>query len=154
MLGVLGLPKTFSLRSILGFSDEETVKLDFDQMSFSEVKKWAFRTLKHFKLKGFIILKSSKNCYHVIFDRMVSWAENLSVVAWVALLSHNRGLSRYLIMQCIKKCSTVRVSAKKEKASPRIVFRFGDKGENITEFLKYRQLIKEIAQEMLKNRDF
>jgi hypothetical protein len=147
-LKVLGLRKTWSHNSILGISDEETVKLDFDEMPFSRVKYWASWALKRFKLQGFIILKSSKNCYHVIFDRTVSWVENMSVVAWVALLSHNEGLKRYLIMQCIKKCSTVRVSAKNEKSSPIVVYRCGNQSENVREFLKNRRLIKKITRKM------
>lgn len=65
--------KTSCPKFILGYSDEDTVKLDLDEMPFSKVKYWASKALKHFKLGGFIILKSSKNCYHVIFNRTVSW---------------------------------------------------------------------------------
>lgn len=146
--------KTSSHNFILGISDEETVKLDFDQMPFSGVKYWTLKVLKRFKLRGFIILRSSKNCYHVVFDRAVSWAENMRVMAWVVLLSHNEGLKRYLIMQCIKKCSTVRVSSKGEKSSPRIVYRYGNQNENIREFLENRHLIKEISRKTLKNTCF
>jgi len=32
-------------------------------------------TMKWFKLKGFIITKSSEKFYHVIFDCAVSWSE-------------------------------------------------------------------------------
>lgn len=144
--------KTWSHKSILGFSDDETVKLDFDQMPFFRVKYWAIKALKHFKLQGFIVLRSSEDCYHVIFDKTVSWAENMSVIAWIALLSQNAGLRRYLIMQCIKKCSTVRVSSKNEKASPRIVYRCGNQNENIREFLKVRRNIKIITRKMRKKR--
>jgi hypothetical protein len=136
----------WSHKPILGISDQETVKLDFDQMPLSKVKYWALKALKRFKLQGFIILKSSKNCYHVIFDRIVSWTENMSIVAWVALLSHNEGLRNYLIMQCIKRCSTVRVSPKNEKASPRVVYECGKRDQNIREFLKNRELIKRISR--------
>lgn len=69
----------------------------------------------------------------------------MSVVAWVALLSNNKGLMKYLLMQCIKKCSTVRVSLKKGKPSPRVVYRFGNQSENIREFLKNRKLIVKIT---------
>lgn len=95
---------------ILGFSDTETVKLDFDDASFRTVKYWASRTARWFELQGFIILRSSKNRYHIVFDRTVSWAENMRAVAWVAVLSHNKGLAKWLLMQCIKGCSTLRVS--------------------------------------------
>jgi hypothetical protein len=46
--------------------------LDFDDRCFRYAKDWAFRTLKQFRLGGFVILKSSKNHYHVVFDRPVS----------------------------------------------------------------------------------
>jgi len=69
----------------------------------------------------------------------------MSVVAWVALLSRNKELRKYHLMQCIKKCSTIRVSSKKEKPSPRIVYHFGNQNENIREFLKNRKLIAKIV---------
>jgi hypothetical protein len=109
------------------------------------------RTARWFKLQGFVILKSSKNRYHVVFDHVVSWAENMRVVAWVALLSHNKGLARWFLMQCIKGCSTLRVSPKREKPSPGIVYRHGKQDENIKEFLKNRRIIKKIGQKMRKN---
>jgi hypothetical protein len=133
---------------ILGFSDTETVKLDFDEASFSLVKYWALRAMKWFKLKGFIILKSSERCYHVVFDRKVSWKQNMRVVAWVSLLSHNKGLLRWFLMQCIKGCSTLRVSFKREKPSPRIVFRSGKQEKQVKDFLEFRRLIKIIMRKL------
>jgi hypothetical protein len=127
---------------ILGYTDKSTVKLDFDDVSFKIVKYWALRTMKWFKLKGFIILKSSKNHYHAIFDRAVSWGRNLHIVAWVALESKNEELARYLVMQCIKESSTLRISSKKEKTSPRIVFRYGKQEEEIEAFLIWRKFLK------------
>lgn len=140
--------------AILGFSDSETVKLDFDDTCFSTVKFWALRTMKWFRLRGFLILKSSKNCYHVVFDREVSWTQNMRVVAWVALLSHNKGLAKWFLMQCIKGCSTLRVSFKREKPSPRIVFRFGKQDEQVKDFLKTRIQVKNIIKKLRKNAVF
>jgi hypothetical protein len=120
--------------------------LDFDDASFRTVRYWASRTARWFKLEGFIILKSSKNRFHVVFDRTVSWADNMRVVAWVALLSHNSGLAKWFLMQCIKGCSTLRVSSKREKLSPRIVYRCGKQEENIKAFLKIRNTIKRISK--------
>jgi hypothetical protein len=134
--------------SILGFTDIETVKLDFDDMKFKNVKYWAERTVKWFKLEGYIILKSSKNCYHVVFNRSVSWAKNLNIVAWVGLQSQNRGLIKWLLMQCIKQSSTLRTSPKPEKPSPRIVYRYGKQGQQISNFLKMRQLTKKIIKKL------
>jgi hypothetical protein len=129
---------------ILGYTDKSTVKLDFDDTPFKTVKYWAFRSMKWFKLRGFIILRSSKNHYHVVFDRSVSWKRNLHIVAWVALESKNEKLKKYLIMQCIKESSTLRVSRKKEKLSPRIVFHYGKQGKAIRNFLAWRKGIRRL----------
>jgi hypothetical protein len=127
---------------ILGFTDHITVKLDLDEMSFKLVMYWAMFVLEKFRLEGFIILKSSKNCYHVVFDRYVTWEENLSIVGWVAILSKSVYLLSYLAMQCIKMSSTLRVAAKGNKPSPRIVYRFGSQDNAIKDSLEYRQLTK------------
>ena len=129
---------------ILGFTDRMTVKLDLDEMNFKSARYWAELVLEKYKLKGFIILKSSKKCYHVIFDSYVSWEENLSIIAWVAILSKSVPLLKYLAMQCIKMSSTLRVTPKDEKLSPRIVYRFGSQDHAIKDFLRHRQLIKRI----------
>ena len=110
--------------------------------------------MKWFKLKGFVILKSSKKCYHVVFDRRVSWSENMRVVAWVVLLSHSKDLARWFLMQCIKRCSTLRVSSKRDKPPPRIVFRHGRQGQNVKDFLKYRRIIARICVKLRNNREF
>jgi len=136
----------------MGYSDIETVKLDFDRMPFRVVKHWALRTMKWFKLKGFIILKTSQSCYHIIFDRKVSWDLNVKIMAWVSLLSHNKFLMKWFVMQCIKGCSTLRVSPKFSKQgvkpSPRIVFRYGRQDKQIQIFLQYRKLIKNMIRKI------
>jgi len=87
--------------------------------------------MKSFKLRGFVILKSSENHYLAVFDRAVSRSENVKVMAWAALLTHKIGQLRYLQMLCIKESSTLRVSSKGGKPSPRIVYRFGKQDEEI-----------------------
>ena len=136
-------------KPIFGLTDDEAVMLDFDNASFKSVKYWAFRTMKFHNLKGFIILKSSKKCYHVVFNRSVFWSENMRIVAWVSLLSHNKGTQNYHLMQCIKQASTLRISDKKEKPSPRIVYRYGKEDDQIISFLEYRKLIKRIIRRIV-----
>jgi hypothetical protein len=138
---------------ILGITDTETVKLDFDNTPFKTVKYWAFRTMKWFKLKGFIILKSSKNSYHVVFDKKVSWKDNVKIMAWVSLLSQNKALTKWFIMQCIKEGSTLRVSAKKEKPQPRLVYHFGSQNNQIAEFLAYRKIVKSIIAKLQRQKE-
>lgn len=143
-----GLIEKWNLKCVIGYTDTETVMLDFDDTPFRQVKYWALRTMKRFKLEGFLILKSSENNYHVVFDRRVSWSENMKIVAWVSLLSHNGMLEKWFVMQCIKEGSTLRVSPKRDKPSPRIVFRHGDQDEEIKRFLIYRRLIRRIVERM------
>ena len=129
---------------ILGFTDRMTVKLDLDNMNFKSARYWADLIMEKFRQKGYIMLKSSKECYHVVFDRYVSWDENLSIIGWVAILSKSLKLKDYLAMQCIKMSSTLRVAPKGDKPSPRIVYRFGSQDHAVKDFLEFRQLIKRI----------
>jgi len=135
-----------NIKFVVGFTDDETVMLDFDCTPFKTVRYWAFRVMKWFRLEGFVILKSSTRNYHVVFNRRVSWRENMRVVAWVSLLSHNPMLEKWFVMQCIKEASTLRVSPKRDKPTPRIVFRFGEQNGQIREFLRYRRLVKGILR--------
>ena len=136
------MKKKSNPKPVLGYTDPETVKLDLDDMSFARVKYWALGTTKQFRLRGFIILKSSKNCYHVVFDKPVSWVRNVAIVAWVCLMTKHRKLTEWLIMQCIKQASTLRVSPKNEKPAPRIVYRHGAQDKQVRNFLNCRKLIK------------
>lgn len=131
----------------LGYSDVSTVKLDFDRKSFKTVKYWAKRICKFFRLKGFLILKSSSNNYHVVFDRSVSWEENGKIMAWAALMVEGRGLddcplTKYTVMQVIKGMSTLRIGRKENKPSPRAVFKFGRRHNDIRNYLRFRRAYK------------
>lgn len=142
------MTKMSNHKSILGYTDTETVKLDFDDTSFKTVKYWVERTTKWFRLGGYVILKSSEKCYHAIFSRKVSWAENMHIVAWVSLLSRNLKLLKWFQMQSIKESSTLRISAKRRKPPPRVVYRHGKQDQQIMNFLKMRNLVKKIIKKL------
>jgi hypothetical protein len=156
---------TVSPRLIWGDWSKDTVRLDWDDTPLNEVKLWGFRALNWFKLEGFIILESSrknyvikvkgkilfkyvKSNYLVIFSRHVKWDLNVRIMNWVALESKNSGLQRYIQMQCIKKTSTVRISSKGDKPSPRIVFRYGCQDGQIEKFLETRRFILDSLRKM------
>ena len=143
-----GLSLKWSHNFVLGFTDTETVMLDFDNVDLDKVKDWARKSMSFFKLGGFIILRSSKNSFHVIFDRTVSWSENLSIVGRIVLMTHHRLLQRWHLMQCIKQSMTIRVSPKGDKSGPWIVFREGRQNEQIVGFLSYRKLIIDIMLQL------
>jgi hypothetical protein len=119
------------------------VKLDFDHVSLDTVRYWARRTMHWYDLNGFVILASSPHCFHVVFDHTVTWTENVKIMAWVALLTKHRKLTGWFIMQCIKQGSTLRVSPKQAKPTPRIVDRAGFQNAEIRAFLRYRAMILE-----------
>ena len=144
----MNLNNEWNRHFVLGYTDEETVMLDFDSTSFKTVRYWASRTLKWFKLEGYIILRSSLNNYHVVFNRKVTWKENMHIVGWVGLLSNNPMLQKWFLMQAIKEGSTLRVSPKRDKPCPRIVFRHGREDGQIESFLKYRDLTKNIIRKL------
>ena len=135
-------------KPIFGLTDDEAVMIDFDNSNFRTVLYWAKRTMKFHKLEGFIVLKSSEKSYHVVFNRSVDWSENMRIVAWVSLLSHKKGTQNYHLMQCIKQASTLRVSKKRQKPKPRIVYRHGKQNEQIQGFLEYRKMIKWIIKKL------
>ena len=137
-------------KTILGYTDKETLKLDFDDTTFKIVRYWAYRTNNWYKLDGFMILISSENNYHVVFNRAVTWEENMSIVAWVCLESENEELKKWLIMQCIKKASTLRLSPKGDKKSPMILYEEGNQDKRIKNYLSLRQQIKDIIKEISK----
>ena len=128
-----------TLDFIFGYSDDETVMLDMDETELGFVENWAKRALYWFDLGGYLILESSSGSYHVVFDRMVDWTENMQIVAWVALLSHNEGLQRWHRMQCIKRKSTLQVSPKLLKGSPKIVRKYRNQKDRIMKFLDRRE---------------
>lgn len=162
---VNGLKEKWNHNSIIGISDTETVKLDFDNTPLDVVKYWAFRAMNWFKLQGFVILESSskeypieigskivfnliKKSHHVVFNRKVSWSENVHIMDWVTTESQIEKMKDYVLMQGIKESSTLRVSLKKNKPSPRVVYRYGKQNGQNKEFLKSRRQIKRIMRKV------
>ena len=142
------MKKTWCHNSILGITVDEMVMLDFDNTTFRTVRYWSRRAMNCYKLGGFLILKSSEGCYHVVFNRGVSWSENMRIIAWITLQAHNKDLQRWQLMQCIKQSSTLRISPKGDKLSPRIVYREGKQDDQIEDYLEYRKLIKKIIKKL------
>jgi hypothetical protein len=143
--------KPDGIHEIDGTAEVDTVELDFDHTPFKTVKHWALKTCKRFNLKGFIILRSSENNYHVVFDLKVTWRQFAEAVAWVVLMSHHKGLEKWFLMQMIKRTSTLRVSKKKDKPEPRIVFHYGSQKDRIAEFKKKRKRIKWFRRKLISD---
>ena len=70
---------------------------------------------------------------------------------WVALMVEgkrlkNLPLTRYALMQGIKESSCLRMGKKKEKAQPRIVYRFGKEEKEISNYLRFRRMLHDILR--------
>jgi hypothetical protein len=133
---------------VLGYSDRSTVKLDYDRVPLRIVKFWSRRPCDWFKLEGFIIFESSRNSFHVIYNRPVTWRRNMHIMCWIAVESQLGKLRDYVLMQGIKESSTLRVGPKFKKPSPRIVYRYGKQDKQIREFLEMRKTIDHISKNL------
>jgi len=134
--------------------------LDFDDTPFKMVKKYACMAMDFHELGGLLILKSSARSYHIIFNRRVTWSENMRIMAWVSYvlcpwLSSSQSSERaraslslllYLRMQCIKQSSALRTSPKGSKSSPRVVYREGEQDDRIASYLDKRRLLKAVLK--------
>jgi hypothetical protein len=96
--------------------------------------------------RDFIILKSSGNSYHVVFNRAVSWSRNVHIMCWVALFSGIESLRKFIWMQGIKESSTLRVGPKNKKPSPRVAYRWGYQDIQVKYYLRWRNQIKRITK--------
>jgi hypothetical protein len=145
-------------KGIEGISDTSTVKLDFDNMQFKTAQHYAFKILRLFRsrktdkwtpehkinLEGFLIRKSSPKHYHIIYNKTVSWLENLEVVAWACLLTHKIELMQWFVMQTMKCNSTLRIGRQGDKSAPRTVYTYGKQDCEIRNFLKIRRKFRNV----------
>jgi hypothetical protein len=133
----------------LGYSNQTTIKLDFDRIPLRLVKYWARRACLFFMLEGFIIFQSSYSSYHVVFNLPVTWEMNIEVICWVAIESQLEKLRDYVLLQGRKKTSTLRLGNKGEKPPPKILFRYGKQDKEIKDFLEERREIKQVYRTLI-----
>lgn len=127
-----------------------TRAIDFDNMILDHVAILCRKAMRHFRLHGFIVFQSSENSYHAVFDCEVSWEKNCRVMSWLAIESKNVKAKDYVLMQIIKRNSTLRIGMKGDKPSPKIVYREGKQDNQIHKFLLNRRFIKDSMRKMLK----
>jgi hypothetical protein len=137
--------------SLDGVTSKRIILLDFDDVDFDEVLYWARRACFWFKLNGFLIMRSSVNSCHVIFDKFVDWATNVSVMNSIAIQFDNEDFRSYVRLQCRKGQSTLRVGTKGYGGIPFPYFSEGSQVEEIKDYLDTRALLLNINLE-LRNR--
>jgi hypothetical protein len=140
-------PKTGLSGGVFAFTDRITVKLDLDKTPFRRTVAIAKRSCRWLRLDGFIILKSSPSNYHAVFNEPVTWERNVRCMAWVCCCAKFPvDLCRWVLMQCIKRSSTLRTRCKEEKQPPRIVFGYGHQDMMIAYYLKNRVFHRKIER--------
>ena len=126
-----------------GFTTSKGLMLDLDNTSLKETKSISEHYCKRFKLEGYLILRSSPNNYHVVFNRYLSWrktTEYLAKIQWRHMY-HRHGDKPHLIfwitLQLCKGSETLRISSKKHKHKPHVVLFYGKTDKLINDYMQY-----------------
>lgn len=139
---------------ILGYTTNKGVLMDLDKTYLCDVEEVAEKLLKRFKLEGYLIMQSSEGSYHVIFNRIMTWTEALSIMfipAWKwEYYEHGKqsGYLHWCMLQAIKKCATLRIGKKGLKTPPKLVKKQGKTDKLIKEYLQFYKIIngKEVIE--------
>ena len=125
---------------IVGYTSDHTAMLDLDGIARAQARELADRLLERFKLRGYLILKSSLDGWHVVFDKRLSWKNVLCVIfAAPPCRRRWRGHFSWAELQAIKGFATLRIGNKIHKRSPRIVDAHGSQDGQIAEYLQCRK---------------
>ena len=118
----------------IGFTTTKGVCLDLDNITENKAEKIAEYHLKKHRLEGYLLLKSSKNHYHLVFNRYISWRKTLQIIF------NLRICVEWGIWQARKGEITLRISTKKGKNKPVAISIKGKSDKLINDYLKiYKQ---------------
>ena len=152
---------------VLGDHDIDMVKVDWDERSITEVKRFCKIMVNRYPVLGggFIILQSSvkirkirsadstkiaytykSKSYHAVFSGEVSKDEVDSILAWLCLFVKDPKLDKWYFMQKIKRTYSLRIGFKGKKKPPKIVYCYGNQDRQIKKFLENRNFILEFLE--------
>ena len=114
----------------VGFATSRGVLLDLDNMTLKKAKWIAKTLLDEFKLEGFILIRSSANNYHAVFNKYVSWKTITQV------LFSRFECVRYAVQQMQNGHLALRISPKNGKNKPKILIETGKTDKLITDYLE------------------
>jgi len=118
----------------VGFTTTKGLCLDLDDISEKKAKRLTEFLLKRYKLEGYILIKSSKKHYHVVFNRYLTWKKTLQI-----LVNIHKCLN-WMLWQIKKGEITLRISTKKAKNKPVILLTKGQTDKLISDYLQiYKQ---------------
>lgn len=127
---------------VVGFVSDKGLMLDLDDMTFKKAVHMAESLMKKHRLEGYLLIRSSRLNYHVVFNRYLTWKKILQIVfsQYVCI--------RWGIHQARKGELTLRISEKNGKDKPKIVLKKGKEDRLIREYLELYSLYDKFAKEL------
>ena len=114
----------------IGFTTTEGVCLDLDYITQEKADKRAVHLLERYKLEGYLLIESSPDHYHVVFNRYTDWRETTQIV-----FSTFKAIE-WGIWQARKGELTLRLSEKNGKNIPQLIKCVGKTDKLIKDYLK------------------
>lgn len=131
---------------VLGFTTDKGLLLDLDNTTLHETRQIAKKYTRRFKLEGYLIMKSSQNNYHIIFNRYLTWKTALEYLFKIVWSYHyyehgsKPSLTNWAILQACKRSMTLRISNKNRKPKPRLIEKRGKTNKLIDDYLSYTNI--------------
>jgi len=120
----------------IGFNTNRGLILDLDNMKFKKALWIAETLLKRYRLEGFLLIRSSRKNYHVVFNRYLSWRKITKI-----LFSQYECL-RWGVFQLKEGMLTLRISKKNDKDKPKILLKCGKTDKLIKDYLEVFKVFK------------
>jgi FMN phosphatase YigB (HAD superfamily) len=140
--GLIGKSKKHR-KYVCGFTTIKGLLLDLDNTTLKESSAIAEFYCKRFRLKGYLIARSSENNYHVVFNRYLTWKKTLEYLFKIVWRYHYHehgmkpSLTYWAILQACKGSETLRISKKNHKAVPKVVRCYGETDKLCRDYMEY-----------------
>ena len=120
----------------IGFNTDRGLILDLDNMKFRKAL-WIAETLfKRYRLEGFLLIRSSRKNYHVVFNRYLSWR----TITKILFSLHE--CVRWAVFQMKEGQLTLRISKKNNRDKPKILRQSGKTDKLIKDYLEVCEKFK------------
>jgi hypothetical protein len=114
----------------IGFNTDRGLMLDLDNMKYKKALRIAETLTKEHKLEGFLLIRSSRKNYHVVFNRYLTWRTITKI------LFSRYECVRWAVFQMKEGQLTLRISKKNGKDKPKIMRQVGKTDKLIKEYLE------------------
>ena len=111
--------------------------LDLDNITLKGAKRLADYYLETEKLEGYLLLKTARKNFHVVFNKYVSWRKALQIIFKI-----NKAIA-WGVWQAKKGELTLRISRKKLYPRPKIIFKKGQTDKLINDYLQIYKMFEE-----------